>query len=96
MAAQAGVGIYVNHRLAHCVTYWIPLRGKVCLLSLRLPERSMCILQVYAPNAETKYQPFLDKVCVALQKVPFSESIVLLDDFNPHVGTDCDKSNLFN
>ena len=38
---------------------------------------------------ETQYQPFLDKVDVALLKVTSAESIVLLGDFNAHVGTDC-------
>ena len=45
----------------------------------------MCILQVYTPNAETHYKPFLDEVDVALQKVTPAESIVLLGDFNAHV-----------
>ena len=78
MSAQAGVGIFVSPRLAHCVTDWIPLGGKVCLLKLRLQERSLCILQVYVPNPETQYHSFLDKVGVALQKVTSAESIVLL------------------
>ena len=43
---------------------------------------------MYAPNAEAQYQPFLDEVGVALQKVISAESIILLGDFNAHVGTD--------
>ena len=45
-------------------------------------------MQVYIPNAETKYHPFLNKVGVVLQKVTSTESIVLLGDFNAHVDTD--------
>ena len=88
MSAQAWVGIFVSPYLAHCVTDWIPLREKVCLLKLRLQEQLLCILQVYAPNTETQYQPFLDEVGVALQKIISVESIVLLGNFNAHVGTD--------
>ena len=88
MFVQAGVGIFVNPRLAHYVTDWIPLRGRVCLLKRRLHKQSLFILQMYASNAETQYQPFLDKVDVALQKVTSAESIVLLGDFNAHVGID--------
>ena len=88
MSAQARVGIFVSTHLAHCVTDWIPLRGRVCLLKLRLQEQSQCILQVYAPNAKAQYQPFLDEVGVTLQKVTSAESIFLLGDFNAHMGTD--------
>ena len=88
MSAQAGVGICVSPCLAHCVTDWISLGGKICLLKLSLQERSLCILQVYASNAKAQYQPLLDEVGVALQKVKSAESIVQLGDFNAHVGTD--------
>ena len=88
MSSQAGVGIFVSPCLAHCVTDWTSLGGRVCLLKLRLQEQSLCILQVYAPNTEAQYQPFLDEISVALQKVTSAESIVLLGDFNAHVGTD--------
>ena len=88
MSAQARVSVFVSSRLVHCVTDWIPLGGRVFLLKLRLQERSLCILQVYAPHAEAQYQPFLDEVNAALQKVRITESIVLLGDFNAHAGTD--------
>ena len=88
MSAQAGVGIFVSPRLAHCVTDWIPLEERVCLIQLRLQERSLCILQVHVPNAKTQYQLFLDEVGAGLQKVTSAKSIVLLGDFNAHVSTD--------
>ena len=43
MSAQEGVGIFVCPYLAHCVTDWIPLRERACLLTLSLLERSLCI-----------------------------------------------------
>ena len=43
---------------------------------------------MYTSNTEAQYQPFLDEVGVALQKVTFAESIVLLGDFNAHVSID--------
>ena len=88
MPAQTGVGIFLSPRLAHCVTDWIPLGGRVCLLKLKLQELSWCISQIYTPNAEAQYQAFLDEVGVALQKITSAESIFLLGDFNAHVGTD--------
>ena len=88
MSSQAGVGIIVSPRLAHCVTDWISLGERFCLLKLKLQEQSLCILQVYAPNAKSQYQPFLDEAGIALQKVTSAESIVLFGDSNAHAGTD--------
>ena len=88
MCGEEGVGIFVSPRPAHCVTNWISLREKVCFLKLRLQEWSLSILQKYAPNAETQYQPFQDKICAALQKETAAESIALQGDFIAHVGTD--------
>ena len=53
MFAQAGVGVLVSPNIVECVVDWVPLGGRVCLLTLRLLERSLCILQVYAPNIES-------------------------------------------
>ena len=55
MSAQAGVGLLVSPNMAECVVDWIPLGGRVCLLKLRLQERSLCILQEYSPNVESQY-----------------------------------------
>ena len=85
---RSGIGIFVKPHLVHYINDWIPLGGRVCLIKLSLQEQSLCSLQVYTPNAKTQYQPFLDKVGVALQKVTSAESIVPLGDFNAHVGTD--------
>ena len=86
MPPKAGAGSFVSPRLAYCFTDWIPLGGRVCILELWLQKRSLCVLQVYASNNEAQYQPFLDEVGVALQKVTSTESIVLLSDFNALVG----------
>ena len=88
MSAQAGVGLLVSPSIAECVVDWISLGGRVCLLKLRLQERSLCILQVYAPNIESHYEAFLEEVEVALGKATSSESLVLLGCFNAHVGID--------
>ena len=53
-----------------------------------MKDRSLCLLQVYAPNAVNKYQVFVDDVNEALQRVGSTETITLLGDFNAHIGTD--------
>ena len=88
MSAQAGVGLLVSPSMAECVVDWVPLGGRVCFLQLRLQMQSLCILQVYARNVESQYEAFLEEVEVALRKAASSESLVLLGDFNTHVGID--------
>ena len=39
------------------------------MLKLKAKNRSLCLLQVYAPNAVNEYQDFVDDVNNALQKV---------------------------
>ena len=53
-------------------------------------DRLLCLLQVYAPNATSKYQAFVDEENDALLQVSPAEFTVLMGDFNAHVGTDTD------
>ena len=90
MSAQAGAGILTSPRLSDCVSDWIPLGSRVRMLKLKILDRLLCLLQVYAPNATSKYQAFVDEVNDALLPVSATESTVLVGDFNAHVGTDTD------
>ena len=90
MSAQAGVGILTSPRLSDCVSDWIPLGSRVCMLKLKVLDLSLCLLQVYAPNATSEYQTFVDEVNDALLRVSATEFTVLMGNFNAHVGTDTD------
>ena len=50
MSAQAGMGILTSPRLSDCESDWIPLGSPVCMLKLKVLDRSLCLLQVYAPT----------------------------------------------
>ena len=52
MSAPASVEILTSPRLSDCVSDWIPLGSRVCMLKLKVLDRSLCLLQVYAPNAQ--------------------------------------------
>ena len=58
------------------------------MLKLIVQNRALCLFQVYASNVTSEYEAFADEVNDALLRVANSESIVLLGDFNAHVGTD--------
>ena len=53
MSAQAGVGILTSPCLSDCESDWIPLGSRVCMLKLKVLDRSLCLLQVYPPKATT-------------------------------------------
>ena len=50
MSAQAGVGILTSPRLSDCVSDWILLGSRVYMLKLKVLDRSLCLLQVNAPQ----------------------------------------------
>ena len=56
---------------------------------LKVKDCSLSLLQVYAPNAVSKYQVFVDDFNDALQRIGSTESTNLLGDFNAHIGTYC-------
>ena len=88
MSARAGVGILTSPQLSECVFDWIPLGSRACMLKLKVKDRSLCLLQVYAPNAGSEYQAFVDDNNNAFQRVGSTESTILMGDFNAHIGTD--------
>ena len=47
-SAQAGMGVITRLRLSVCVSDWIPLESRVCMLKLKVLYRSLSILQAVA------------------------------------------------
>ena len=85
MSAQAGVGILKSLRLLDCVSGWIPLGSRICMLKLKVLDRSMCLLYVCAPNATNERPAFVDEVNDALLRVSPTEFTLLMGVFNAHV-----------
>ena len=91
MSAQVGVGIFTSPQLSDCVFDWITLGSPACMLKLKIKDRSLCLLQVCASNAGSKYQAFVDfvdDVNNAFQRVESTESTILMGEFNANIGTD--------
>ena len=58
--AQGGVGILISPQIANCVDEWIPLRGSVCVLRLKL-DPSLYMIQVHCPNSSALYPNFVEE-----------------------------------
>ena len=81
MSAQANAGILTTPQLSDCVFDWIPLRSWACVLKLNVKDRSLCLLQVYAPDVVSDHQSFVNDVNDALQRVGSTESTILFGEF---------------
>ena len=97
MSTQEGVGILISPQLPDYMFDWIRLGSRACMLKLKVNDRSLCLLQVYVPNAVSEYQVFVDDVNDALQRVGSTESTILSGEFNAHIETDSEtwKSVIF-
>jgi len=60
----------------------------MCILGLKLFERSLCLMQLYAPKLKCNLSDDLDKISYSLPKIKVSKSRIFLADFNAQVGDD--------
>ena len=49
---------------------------------------NLTVICAYAPNNSSEFPPFLDSLEGVLESASFGDSLVLLGDFNTHIGND--------
>ncbi|KAK3535487.1 hypothetical protein QTP70_016908 [Hemibagrus guttatus] len=87
---RAGVGLLIAPQLSHHVLEFSPVNERVVSLRLWAGDRCLTVVSAYGPNGSVEYPTFLETLRGVLEGAPTGDSIVLLGDFNAHVGNDSD------
>ncbi|KAK3564528.1 hypothetical protein QTP86_022862 [Hemibagrus guttatus] len=87
---RAGVGLLIAPHISRHVLEFSPVNERVVSLRLRAGDRCLTVVSAYGPNGSVEYPTFLETLRGVLEGAPTGDSIVLLGDFNAHVGNDSD------
>ncbi|KAK3545106.1 hypothetical protein QTP70_000614 [Hemibagrus guttatus] len=87
---RAGVGLLIAPQLSRHVLEFSPVNERVVSLRLRARDRCLTVVSAYGPNGSVEYPTFLETLRGVPEGAPTRDSIVLLGDFNAHVGNDSD------
>ena len=84
-----GVGFIVDKSLSKGIKGFIIISDRVKLTKLKLKHKTLCILQVYAPTAdseEAEILKFYEQMETALKNRKSNEMLIVMVDFNAKDG----------
>ena len=87
---RAGVGILTSPWLSAAVLEFTPVDKRVASLRLRARRKTLTVVCAYVLNSSSEYMAFLEVLARALHGDPVRDFVVLLGDFNTHMGNDGD------
>ncbi|KAK3572306.1 hypothetical protein QTP86_030244 [Hemibagrus guttatus] len=87
---RAGMGLLIAPQLSRHVLEFSLVNERVVSLHLQAGDRCLTVVSAYGPNGSVEYPTFLETLRGVLEGAPTGDSIVLLGDFNTHVGNDSD------
>ena len=86
---QAGTGFIITKKLENNIIDFNHLNERMCKLRLRSKYNNITLISIYAPTEEkpidTKEQFYKDLEAL-IEKVPKSDTLVILGDFNAQLG----------
>ncbi|KAK3556337.1 hypothetical protein QTP70_007103 [Hemibagrus guttatus] len=87
---RAGVGFLIAPQLSRQVLEFSLVNERVVSLRLQAGGWCLTVVSAYGPNGSVEYPTFLETLRGVLEGALTGDSIVLLGDFNTHVGNDSD------
>ena len=80
--------ILVGPQFGACTLEFTPVSERVVFLRFQVGGRILAVVCAYGPNISSAYPPFLESLERVLESAPPGDSLVLLGDFNAHIGSD--------